>query len=147
MARRGKKDGRRDVLIDLTTPSLTAPTIPVVRTVPRIVRVPSRPKLSRLILIEDRRLWSPETRLLPTQKGLQRRTGLRTVSGVPTYRLKAKPSPRLSVPRGIAFGEPNRLVLCIRRKQRKEVLHALRKTGKGVKRRNPKRNYWSSISC
>lgn len=146
MARRGKRDGRRDVSIDFTTPSLTAPNIPVVRTVPRIVRVPS-PKLSRLILIEDRRVWSPETRFKPTQKGLQRYTSLRTVSGVPTYRLKAKASPRLSVPRGIAFAEPHRLVLCVRRKQRKQVLHALRKTGKGVKRRNPKRNYWSSISC
>lgn len=143
MARRGKRDGRRDVSTDLTIPSLTW-SPPVVRTIPRIVRVPSR---SRLILIEDRRTWTPEASLVPSQTAIYRRTPLKKVSGVPTYRLKVKPSPRRSIPPGIQFADQQRLVLCIRRKQRKQVLHALRKVGKGQKHRNPKRNFWSSISC
>lgn len=145
MARRGKRsDGRRDVStnLDLLTPSLTE--FPVVRTIPRIVRVPSAP---RLILIEDRRLWTPEASYVPSVRGLQRRTSLKTVSGVPTYRLRHKSSPRASVPHGVAFADPTRVMLCVRRKQRKEVLHAFRKTGKGKHHRNPKRNFWSSISC
>lgn len=40
---------------------------------------------------------------------------------------------------------PNYIAICIRRKVRKEVLHAKRKAGKGHKQ--PRRNEWSSIKC
>ena len=46
----------------------------------------------------------------------------------------------------IAFADPKRIALCIRRQKRKEVLHALNKTGK-IGQKKPQRNEYSSISC
>lgn len=44
------------------------------------------------------------------------------------------------------FGSPTTTSLCVKRRQRRESLFALRRTGKGA--RTPKRrNKWSSISC
>lgn len=48
----------------------------------------------------------------------------------------------------LTFADPRRIPLCIRRKVRKQVLHAFKKTGKGSARhRRPRFNEWSSISC
>jgi len=47
----------------------------------------------------------------------------------------------------IAFKVPKHVALCVRRKQRKQVLHAKKKTGAGVSRKKPTRNMWSQISC
>lgn len=45
-----------------------------------------------------------------------------------------------------AFTVPSRLMVCVRRKVRREVLHAKREAGRGGMRR-PRRNFLSSISC
>lgn len=46
----------------------------------------------------------------------------------------------------LGFALPERVMRCVQRKERREVLFAKRKTGKGA--RSPKRrNYWSAISC
>lgn len=45
-----------------------------------------------------------------------------------------------------AFEEPRKVLICIRRQSRKEVLFAKRKAGRGGMR-PPRRNAWSSISC
>jgi len=50
------------------------------------------------------------------------------------------------VPSGIQFEDPSRVLICIRRKQRKEVLHALKKTGKSGQKR-PRRNHYSEVLC
>lgn len=50
------------------------------------------------------------------------------------------------VPSGIQFEDPSRVLICVRRKQRKEVLHALKKTGKRGQKR-PRRGYYSEIHC
>ena len=42
---------------------------------------------------------------------------------------------RGELPSQIAFSNPNRVAICIRRKRRKEVLFALRKTGRGSRAR------------
>lgn len=47
---------------------------------------------------------------------------------------------------GFAFTAPERVLICVRRKRRKEVLHALRKTGISGQRR-PRRSFSSTISC
>lgn len=47
----------------------------------------------------------------------------------------------------LAFSIPRLVALCVRRKTRKEVLHALRKTGGGSGRRRPRRNFWSNVKC
>lgn len=43
--------------------------------------------------------------------------------------------------------QPNPTLVCVRRSQRKEVLHALKKTGGRGARRKPRRNWTSAISC
>lgn len=50
------------------------------------------------------------------------------------------------VPAQLAFTAPRETLVCVRRARRKEVLHALRKTGKGGQRR-PRRSPWSKIKC
>lgn len=46
----------------------------------------------------------------------------------------------------VAFTEPTNVVACARRQQRKEVLHAKRKTGRSGQRR-PRFNRWSDVRC
>lgn len=41
------------------------------------------------------------------------------------------------------FAVPDRVAVCVRRRERREVLHAKRSLGRGAGRRN----YWSGISC
>lgn len=52
-----------------------------------------------------------------------------------------------SVPSRLQFVAPKRVVVCVKRKTRKEVLHAFNKTGRGVRRRNPRRTIYSAFSC
>lgn len=47
----------------------------------------------------------------------------------------------------LRFAIPQKVALCIRRKRRKEVIFATNKAGAGVKRKNPRRNFWSEIKC
>lgn len=90
-------------------------------------------------VFEDRREWHPE--------GVNR-----PALGAPraATRPVAKQRPAFSVPsqtKGIiAFAEPNRVAVCVRRKVRKQVMHALNKAG-GKGHRRPRRNAQSSISC
>lgn len=99
----------------------------------------SRPLSVDLRPVEDRRTWHPLGEDRPT----------RTTSGHPTRpnMVAGATSPgRGRLPAQIKFADPGRTVVCVRRHQRKEVLFALKKTGKGSrspKRRNPN----SEISC
>lgn len=47
----------------------------------------------------------------------------------------------------VGFDVPKRVAICVRRKQRKEVVHALKLSGKGARARRHKRNYWSGVDC
>lgn len=122
-----------------------------------------RPWAARLLvrrpdlrLVEDRRTWAPVPRLHRVAK---------QVSGHPSYRLVPTP-PRsarsllrspvnlparstrnmASPTHSISFEYPRRIVICVRRKRRQEVLHALKKTGKSGQRR-PRRNPYSEVNC
>lgn len=54
----------------------------------------------------------------------------------------------VGVPARLRFAVPLRTIVCVRRKVREEVLHALRKTGKGARRsKKARRNVYSHISC
>lgn len=53
---------------------------------------------------------------------------------------------RSSIPKAIGFTEPKAVALCVRRHQRREVLHALKKTGRHGAR-HTRRNKWSDVSC
>lgn len=70
------------------------------------------------------------------------------VSGRPARLSAPKPSrpSRLSwVPPQVAFASPSRTWVCIRRKMRREVLHAFGRAGRRVAR--PRYSVYSSVSC
>lgn len=64
----------------------------------------------------------------------------------PVKRGRVRRVPQLDAP--ISFGVPKQTLICVRRSQRREVLHALKKTGgRGGRQRRPRRSLFSSISC
>jgi hypothetical protein len=104
----------------------------------RVTRSPSY--LRRL---EDRRTFHPDTYrpIASTRQGHRLIVRDKVYSKQKTNRVI--PSHTKAT---IAFAQPKRVALCIRRQQRKEVLHAIRKAGKTGQKR-PRRNESSTISC
>lgn len=104
------------------------------RAASRPFRLSRRVDLRRPVFleVEDRRLRDPRGRSRPLQDR----------AGRPRSRLVSLPY-RGSMPR---FYSSHNLMVCVRRKMRRQVLHALRRTraGRGVRRR---RNVWSGVSC
>jgi len=100
------------------------------------------PEPSRhFVEIEDNRAFHPLSEARPHY----------TVSGAATdgFRISS-PSKKFKrqLPFGLSFAAPKQTLVCVRRSQRKEILHALRKTGRGSGRRKPpKRNALSSLRC
>lgn len=105
----------------------------------------------RLRFYEDRRQWHPEGVYRPARSFSRSFHRLRVVSDrrEPVRSRKARnflQEMRSSVPVRVGFQSPDGVLVCVRRKQRREVLHALRKTGRGGQRR-PVWNWYSRISC
>lgn len=50
------------------------------------------------------------------------------------------------LPTNVAFSQPAKVSVCIRRKARREVLFAKNRTGKGARSRRT-RSYWSDVKC
>lgn len=92
----------------------------------------------RLRTIEDRREWHP----------LGPRRSARSFNAA-HHQLVVKQPRKQShkVPKGIRFHAPRKVLICVRRKVRREVMFALNKRGKGSARRNRRRNWYSAISC
>lgn len=83
--------------------------------------------------LEDRRTYLPDYRTRPAAS--QRRSDARLVQ-----------DPTQKSLRRITFANPAHVAMCLRRKIRREVLHALKVAGgKGFKK--PRRNAWSDIGC
>lgn len=101
----------------------------------------SRPKMvSPLTLIEDRRSYDFEPATRPA-----RLFSGSVASMVATPKIiKGKIRNPASVPYQIAFAAPRETLICVRRKMRREVLHALRRKGKGGRGRRGK---WSNVKC
>lgn len=87
----------------------------------------------------DRRLHNPARRVQPPPALTRSATRI-----VAADRLGDAVRRQTKAP--LRFAVPNKVYLCHRRKTRAEVLHAMRKTGKGSGGRG-RRNFWSSISC
>lgn len=105
---------------------------------------------SDLGLVEDRRRfypgnaytgWEPAKRLSGAKPFLQA-TPLRTPPR------KSRPATVYS-PSRVAFEVPRTVAICVRRKQRKQVLHALGLAGRKriYRRRRARRTAYSSIGC
>lgn len=99
----------------------------------------------------DRRLWHPSSfQAAETFSG--RRYFLREVPRVDIRFVPIRKQRRSSlslksfVSGKIAFGQPDRVLVCVRRSRRREVLHALNLTGRRGQRK-PRFNSQSSISC
>jgi len=115
------------------------------------VQAPTRAFVTFEPAVSDRRLFHPEDDFSPAlgfgsvpasvtfstgtlstpRPPLSKRT-----SGLPTGSLIGHP----------AFAAPPGVAICVRRKQRREVLHALRKTKPG-RGRSKRRNYYSEVKC
>lgn len=99
--------------------------------------VAARTYLQNLLAIEDRRMWTPREE---TPRGFFRRSTKQVVQPYKARRL------RNDVPAQVRFAVPREVAVCVRRKQRRSVLFALRKTGKGSRSRR-KRNAFSEFRC
>lgn len=109
-------------------------------------RLPAVPLLrlprSVLQLVEDRREFHPDGVFRPA-----RAFGMRRNSDVVIGQLSSgeRGSKRFGADL-FHFAVPRKVVICVRRKERREVLFANRKTGRGA--RAPRsRNWFSDISC
>lgn len=106
------------------------------RTLAKLPLAPSTILQSYLPEIEDRRSV---------------KTTPRTFSGA-SYSLvahqttKQKSKQKTNVPFQVAFSAPRDVLICVRRKRRKEVLHAFRKTGRSGQRK-PRFNRYSQVRC
>lgn len=98
--------------------------------------------LPKLTPIEDRRTFHPFGETRPARSFL--RSHPKLIARTPTPSMLIR-SPDLVTP-GVAFQAPRDVLVCVRRKRRKEVLHALNHTGKSGQKR-PRRNFWSEVSC
>lgn len=117
------------------------------QTRPRVVIVPEGHPLSRFAPYGGR---VPLSKALKREARIRRRsldelseTAVRDVHGG-LYR--AYIGSHLS--RRVGFQHPWQVMICVRRKQRREVIHALGHAGSGRKsQRAPKRNFWSEVHC
>lgn len=154
MARRSKsksqRDGSRDPLDDLDQQTPVSGQTPSPAPLARVIRQKS--------VLEDRRNWAPRLKAEPQRvqardtlgrpaRIVHGRVSPRVVRGPGGKPLQSKKHPVsfLSNARAL-FAEPRKAIICAKRKIRREVLHALHRTGKGS--RSPKRrNEWSNVQC
>ena len=117
-------------------------SLPVVRFRPRPV-APFRgydATIGKLADLEDRRRFHPMRALRPAFS--LPRGASRLVVREPKRARALFPAQTRAV---IAFANPRRVLICLRRKARREVLMALGKGGGGAKR--PRRNEFSDVRC
>lgn len=123
MARRRSSDRRRqrdtsDIANDLASLlSLTPPRL--------------SPVVSPLV-VEDRRLYSPDPLRTPR---------VRVLDPLPKRSVRPSTFPV----GGLSFSSPRSVLVCVRRKQRREVLHAIGRSGRNSSRR--RRGPLSGVSC
>lgn len=107
-----------------------------------------------LRVIEDRRTFHPD----PIRPALNVRSQVHRLVAPKVGARSARKSPSrkssfsYSKPQAIfnrkavMFQEPKKVLVCVRRKQRAEVLHATKRTGKGGQRK-PRYNRFSDVRC
>lgn len=95
-----------------------------------------------LFEIEDRRLWNPERIVKPYRDTRGWPARFKIVSKRAEQEAKKKSN---WLPTAIGFINPTRVAVCVRRKQRREIMHALGVAGGAVKA--PRFNDASKIRC
>lgn len=112
----------------------------------RSLAVLFRPAPSLLNPVLDRRVYHPEGPYRPARKLSGQVVKPHIVQPNVNKKQRSARSWQSLSPR-IRFAEPRSTSVCVKREKRKQVLHAIRKTGKGVRRRRPRRNWLSAVSC
>lgn len=140
MARGGRRQGVRDDANSISSPQKLRSLIDQIIA---DVRLPT-PAIS----FRDLRTFHPEPDRKPTY--VNRRDSARLV--VPSKRETPKGRMvRYDPPASVAFARPRDVAVCVRRKRRREVLHALRHAGAGGgrkrKRRRARWNEHSYVRC
>lgn len=108
----------------------------------RDIFIPIARRSLPLTVYEDRRLFHPDP--LPAARSFNRRVA-RIVEHPRNVNVPSRLSGR-SFSTRFSFDVPADVLVCVRRKIRKEVIHAIGKSGKAGQR-PPRRNQWSDIHC
>lgn len=87
--------------------------------------------------LEDRRVYHPERYYRPAR-------ALSKLAGSVKLKRVAGNRQRLFAPDVLRFAIPEKVAVCVRRKERREVIFALKRFGRGGARR---RSYFSDVSC
>lgn len=101
--------------------------------------------------IEDRRDFHPEGQTRPARSFSSFHHRLR-IKGIPLVEVTRpsgyqwKDDSYQPLPYRVGFVRPERVLICVRRKIRREIMHALRFAG-GSGNRRPNYNEYSSVSC
>lgn len=101
--------------------------------------------LTPLSVFEDRREWNPEGDNAPARSFNKSRHRLVSIPRRPRKSV-AYIKPNFYTPDVVAFHAPRKVLICVRRKRRKEVMFALNKAGKAGQR-SPRFNEYSEVSC
>lgn len=142
------KSRRRD------TTDIANQGLPVSSYRPTLSPSPTRLGFSPLRVFEDRRTWHPEGSIRPAGAFSTPRHRLTVVDRVPSPRraydvARSRSFPTLwsGTKATVAFANPSRILICVRRSQRREVLHALNRTGRGGYNYKPRWSEYSSVRC
>lgn len=95
---------------------------------------------AHILSIEDRRRFEPVDTF---PKGKFHRSARLVVHPNKNNKSAAKGT----VPSRVKFAVPREVAMCVRRKQRREILFAMRRTGKGSRAKRRRRTFYSNISC
>lgn len=137
MARRRRRLNKRQRVI--STPNAN-------RRLSGFVRRYRRP--SAVSLLEDRRTYHPEGPARPARGFRINRHRLIIAAPEPSAPGRSVDLHLEPVPIGIGFEKPRQVAICIRRHQRREVLHAMGKTGRGSRfHRKRRRSFYSEVHC
>lgn len=134
MSRKSRKRERRDSAEihhrSLTVRLLSRPSAPILPDVTHDLRP-----------FEDRRTYHPLGVFRPA----------RVIGGHPVQPLvpskPAKQRSRAFLAHGLAFPNPKRVLICVRRKSRREVLFAKNLHRRGAGARKRRRTYYSEVKC
>lgn len=139
MARRSRRSSQQRDASPITSPDLGLLVTP--RPWVPLPSLPSAPDLE----LEDRRRFSFESPQVAIRSpGVRSRIRMAPV-GRPAGKTRQRASN--AIPREMpTFGSPGQVMVCVRRKSRREVLFALRRTGKGGRARR-RRSEFSNVRC
>lgn len=129
--RRRRREANRAGAISL----IRSLTVPLPR--PPIIRFSPLPS-SAMRQVEDRREFHPSGRARSARLVDGRSAAIQV--GRPS---RSRPQ---ALPAGVRFSMPWRVMMCVRRKRRREVMFAKGKAGRRGQR-PPRRNYYSEVSC